>query len=82
MFVIKQQYNTMDTSKINKKELLEKCKEMGFTKYTSKNKSQLIELINSKQTITSFVNKEKVISIDYHEKIKFIDLFCGIGSFH
>lgn len=41
----------MDTSKMNKLELLEKCKELGITKCSSKNKSQLIALINSKQTI-------------------------------
>ena len=39
----------MDTSKMSKLELLEKCKELGITKCSSKNKSQLIELINSKQ---------------------------------
>ena len=39
----------MDTSKMNKLELLEKCKELGITKCSSKNKSQLIELINSKE---------------------------------
>ena len=42
----------MDTSKMSKLELLEKCKELGITKGSSKNKSQLIELINSKQKIT------------------------------
>jgi hypothetical protein len=35
--------------KLAKKELLEKCIEIGFTRCKSKNKSQLIELINSKQ---------------------------------
>lgn len=39
-------------SKMSKLELLEKCKELGITKYTSKNKSQLLELINSKQKKT------------------------------
>ena len=37
---------------MNKLELLEKCKELGITKCSSKNKSQLIELIHSKQKIT------------------------------
>ena len=40
----------MDFSTKSKIELLEKCKELGITKCNSKNKSQLIELINSKQT--------------------------------
>lgn len=40
-----------DISKLSKLELLEKCKELGITKYASKNKSQLIEVINSAQKI-------------------------------
>jgi predicted RNA methylase len=36
---------------MNKTELLNKCKELGIKKYASKNKSQLIELINGKQMI-------------------------------
>jgi len=39
----------MDTSKMSKLELSNKCKELGITKYSSKNKLQLIELINSNQ---------------------------------
>ena len=31
----------MDLIKLSKKELLEKCKELGFTKYKSQNKSKL-----------------------------------------
>ncbi len=50
----------MDTSKMNKSELLEKCKELGITKYSSKNKSQLIELIQSKQKITECGFKKEV----------------------
>ena len=38
-----------DISRMNKLELLEKCKELSITKCSSKNKSQLLELINSKQ---------------------------------
>ena len=41
----------INTSKMSKLELLEKCKEFGIIKYSSKNKSQLIKLINSKQHI-------------------------------
>ena len=38
----------MNTSKMSKLELLEKCKNLGITKCSSKNKSQLIQLINEK----------------------------------
>lgn len=38
----------MELSKLTKAELLEKCNEIGITKYKSKNKTELIELIQSK----------------------------------
>jgi DNA (cytosine-5)-methyltransferase 1 len=38
----------MDLMKLSKNELLTMCEELGITKYKSKNKGQLIELINSK----------------------------------
>jgi predicted metal-dependent phosphotriesterase family hydrolase len=38
----------MDISKMSKLELMEKCKEFGITKCSSKNKGELIDLINSK----------------------------------
>ena len=37
----------MDINTLNKQELLNKCKELGLTNYSSKNKSQLIEIINN-----------------------------------
>ena len=40
----------MELTKLLRQELLVKCEDLGITKYTSKNKSQLIELINSKHT--------------------------------
>jgi DNA adenine methylase len=36
----------MDYTKLSRKELLQKCEEYQFTKYKSKTKSQLIELLN------------------------------------
>jgi DNA adenine methylase len=41
----------MDLNKLSKTKLLVKCEECGFTKYKSKNKTELIELINSKFNI-------------------------------
>ena len=38
----------MELTKLSKNELLAKCEELGFKKYKSKNKSELIDLINSK----------------------------------
>ena len=37
----------VNLSTLNKKELVDKCKELGIKKYSGKNKDQLIELINS-----------------------------------
>ena len=82
-----------DIQKMNKTELLNKCKEMGITKYSSKNKEQLIELIKATNESTTSTNEsttstnESTTSTNEsttstNEKMKFIDLFCGIGSFH
>ena len=50
----------MDLSKLSKTELLEKCEELGIKKCKSKNKSELIDLINQKQK-TSQTNSSKKI---------------------
>jgi len=49
-------YN-MELNKLSKTELFVKCEELGITKYKSKNKKQLIELINSK----TLINEKKII---------------------
>ena len=71
------------TEQMNKMELLEKCKELGITKCSSKNKSQLIKLINSKQD--TIVEEPKIIisqCINLNtDKLKMIDLFAGTGAF-
>ena len=85
----------MDISTMSKLELLEKCKELGITKCSSKNKSQLIELIHSKQLTPDISNiwveppvKNNEIIIPISELpvsdckiINYIDLCCGIGGF-
>ena len=50
-----------DISKMNKLELLEKCKELSITKCSSKNKSQLLELINSKQEAEAKAKKDAIL---------------------
>jgi len=80
----------MDTSKMNKFELLEKCKELGITKCSSKNKSQLITLINGKNKVIEestvvLSNVETppqstpIIEVDA-KTLNVIDLFCGCGG--
>jgi len=80
----------MDISKMSKLELLEKCKELGITKCSSKNKSQLIELINGKNKVVEELkiilsNEEilqqntPIIKVDT-KTLNVIDLFCGCGG--
>jgi DNA (cytosine-5)-methyltransferase 1 len=80
----------MDISKMSKLELLEKCKQLGITKCTSKNKSQLIELINGKNKVVEepkiiLSNEEiapqnmQIIDVDT-KTLNVIDLFCGCGG--
>lgn len=83
----------MDISKMSKLELLKKCKELGITKCSSKNKGELIDLINKKQTTSQLIPLKKNEFIIHDEmdipiiestpiEIKYIDLFCGLGAFH
>jgi DNA (cytosine-5)-methyltransferase 1 len=80
----------MDISKMSKLELLGKCKELDITKCSSKNKSQLIQLINGKNKVVEesniiLSNKEipsqntQIIEVDT-KTLNVIDLFCGCGG--
>jgi DNA (cytosine-5)-methyltransferase 1 len=51
----------MDLTNLSKTELLVKCEELGITKCKSKNKSELIELINKKQITTQTIPLKKQI---------------------
>jgi DNA (cytosine-5)-methyltransferase 1 len=82
----------MDISKMSKLELLEKCKELGITKCSSKNKSELIDLINSKTHTKKKVepiiedNGEIINStivmhpVDDSPTTNVISLFSGMGG--
>ena len=77
-------------SKMSKLELLEKCKELGITKCSSKNKSQLIELINGKNIIIEEVkiilSNEEIPTLNTEinnvntKTLNVLDLFCGCGG--
>ena len=49
----------MDLTKLSKPELLAKCEELGINKCKSKNKGELIKLINQKQIITQTIPLKK-----------------------
>jgi DNA (cytosine-5)-methyltransferase 1 len=50
----------MDLTKLSKTELLEKCEELGIKKCKSKNKGELIDLINTKTQNIKTQSKKKV----------------------
>jgi site-specific DNA-methyltransferase (adenine-specific) len=57
----------MDLTKLSKPELLAKCQELGIKKYKSKNKGELIKVINQEQTIS--LKKKEFIIEDKHDDI-------------
>jgi len=85
----------MNLTKLSKTELLAKCEELGITKCKSKNKNEIIQIINnkSKSEPTNFIIEEDLNMTNAHNKIisvpeeikqnniKYIDLCCGIGGF-
>ena len=68
----------MDILKISKSELLDKCKELGITKCSSKNKSQLIELIQKKDDTCNNNNNNEFDNTIY--KNTFIEVCAGGGG--
>ena len=50
---------------MNRAELINKCKELGITNYSSKNKSQLLELISTHSHKTTSCNKTNVSPLRY-----------------
>jgi DNA (cytosine-5)-methyltransferase 1 len=76
---------------IKKSELIKKCKEFGIKNYSSKNKSELIEMINQfESTLKNIsIKKDEIIENTFiplsneniQNNINYIDLCCGIGGF-
>lgn len=65
----------MNLSKLKRKELLEKCESLGLTKYKSKTKNILIEMI------TEMLFCAEPINIKHDDKkLNVLDLFCGCGG--
>jgi len=71
---------------LTKPELLKKCKEFGIKKYSTKNKSELIEILDEhilqKSTLQETSLLQDSVKDLHSDTLKFIDLFCGIGGFH
>jgi DNA (cytosine-5)-methyltransferase 1 len=62
----------MEFKNLTLQELKDYCKKNNIKNYSNKKKLEIIELIKS-----NIPNEEKI-----QNKLKFIDLFCGIGGFH
>jgi DNA (cytosine-5)-methyltransferase 1 len=85
----------MELTKLTKTELLEKCEELGIKKCKSKNKDELIQIINDNASKSKKKQIDFIIEEDDNENasvtnltetsqnniIKYIDLCCGIGGF-
>lgn len=86
----------MEFTQLSKAELLIKCEELGITKYKSKTKKELIELIQTKTQAeeTEFIIEDENEdnhadpTLDVHNPITIpnscytlVDLFCGTGAF-
>ena len=68
----------MNITKLSRIKLLSKCKELGIKKYKSKNKDELINIINSK------IQPIKKVELKIEDKDKILKvgtLFSGIGAF-
>ena len=70
----------MDLAKLLKQELLVKCEELGIFKCKSKTKSDLIQLIITKQTLTSKEPQIIVSNENTNNTLNVLDLFCGCGG--
>lgn len=81
----------IDISKISKLELLKKCKELGISKCSSKNKGKLIDLINNKAHLNKIalvieddveiINPTIVMPpVEYSSTTNVISLFSGMGG--
>lgn len=67
----------MDFSTMTKKELLEKCADLGKTKVSSKTKAQLIELLMAPLSV--IVPAPVPLSVPT-DALNVLDLFCGCGG--
>ena len=69
----------MDINNMNRIELCAKCKELGITRYSSKNKVQLINLVRERiLEISSALKPEKYQHASHKT---FIELCAGGGGF-
>ena len=81
--------STMDYSNKTREELITLCKEKNIKGYSGKKKDDIIQLLINKLPVEVTPNNAivqtnivDIIPKTDITKIKYIDLFCGIGGFH
>jgi DNA (cytosine-5)-methyltransferase 1 len=88
-------YTPEELNLLTKKQLLEKCHQLNISRCLSKTKKEIVEIIiNHNSQLTKDDDQQKSstsisstpstssTSSSTITKLKFIDLFCGIGGFH
>lgn len=60
----------MDINTLSKQELINKCKQLGLTSYSSKNKSQLIEIINCSKNDNCNVENVIISNVQETQQLK------------
>lgn len=72
----------IDLIKLSKTELLVKCEELGIIKCKSKNKNELIKLINNKiiKTQVELIDNENTNDTEKYVKYSFIEVCAGSGG--
>ena len=76
-----------EINNMNVKELKQYCRDNNIDGYSKLNKSELLDLIKSKDNDDEVkILEKKIIKIKNKKRnsnqLKFVDLFCGIGGFH
>jgi len=68
----------MDYSKKTREELIAACKEKSIKGYSGKKKEEIVKLLHD--SVSS--QDPSMSSPSEPNKIRYIDLFCGLGAFH
>ena len=76
------QSNTMDYSKKTREELIAICKEKSINGYSGKKKVDIIKLLDTPIELQNTVMASASQDSSTLNKIRYIDLFCGLGAFH
>jgi DNA (cytosine-5)-methyltransferase 1 len=74
--------STMDYSKKTREELIAICKEKSVKGYSGKKKEEIAKLLDASVATQSMASQPVASQPVALNKIRYIDLFCGLGAFH